>query len=95
MGVLIDMGHDTVEIEYSASVYYPARLTGHPDSWEPAEGGEIEIEEVRYESPGHVLIDGKWVRFPKVRVDVIGLCSDHDIERFQEEIANIEENDEP
>ena len=92
MGVLLDLGNDTVQVEYSASVYHPPRLTGHPDSWAPAEGGEIEIEEVRYESPGHVLIDGKWVRFQKVRVDVIGLCSDHDIERFQDEIANIKED---
>jgi hypothetical protein len=95
MGVLLDLGNDTVEVSYTASVYYPARLTGHPDSWAPAEGGEIEIEEVRYESPGHVLIDGKWVRFNRVRVDVIGLCTDHDIERFQEEIASIAEDDEP
>jgi len=33
------------------------------------------------------------VRFPKVRVDVIGLCSDHDIERFQDEIANLPAED--
>ena len=95
MGVLLDLGNDAVEVEYKASVYYPARLSGPPENCCPAEGGEIEIEEVRYESPGHVLIDGKWVRFAKVRVDVIGLCSFNDIERFQEEIANIEENDEP
>ena len=95
MGVLLDLGNDTVEVSYTASVYYPARISGPPENCCPAEGGEIEIEEVRYESPGHVLIDGQWVRFPKVRVDVIGLCSDNDLERFQDEIANIEENDEP
>lgn len=95
MGVLLDLGNDTVEVEFSASRYYPARLSGPPENCCPAEGGEIEIEEVRYESPGHVLIDGKWVRFNRVRVDVIGLCTDNDLERFQEEIANIEEDDEP
>lgn len=26
----------------SKSQYFPARLTGHPDTWVPAEGGEIE-----------------------------------------------------
>jgi len=34
------------EIEFSASAFVPARLHGHPDTWCPAEGGEIEVTDV-------------------------------------------------
>lgn len=95
MSVILELNHDSVEVEYSASVYHPAKLTGHPDSWCPAEGGEIEIEEVRYTTSGHVRVDGRWVRFDTVRIDVMPLLSDSEIERFQDEIANLKEDYEP
>lgn len=35
-----------LEIELTGSVeeYRPARLHGHPDTWSPAEGGDVEVE---------------------------------------------------
>jgi hypothetical protein len=95
MGVLLDLGNDTVQVEYSASVYYPARISGPPENCCPAEGGEVEILAVEYETKGKAFIDGKWQRVDRVIVDVMPLLPDSEIERFQEEIANIEEDDEP
>lgn len=95
MGVLLDLNGTEVEVDYTASVYIPQNLSGHPDNWCPAEGGEVEIEAVEYETKGKAFIDGKWQRVDRVIVDVMPLLPDSEIERFQEEIANIEENDEP
>ena len=89
MGVMLELNNDTVEVEFSGTPYTPARLTGHPDSWEPAEGGEIEIEAVEYETNGRALIEGNWVKLAKVVVDVSPLLSDAELERFQEEIAQL------
>jgi hypothetical protein len=41
---------DDVEIELevtgSVSAYVPAKRSGHPDTWSPSEGGDIEIETI-------------------------------------------------
>ena len=95
MGVLLDLNGTEVEVDYSASVYYPAYTSGAPENCYPEEGGEIEIEEVLYETKGKAFIDGKWQRVDRVIVDVMPLLPDNELERFQEEIASIEENDEP
>lgn len=47
----VDYEEIELEIEGVATPYVPARLSGHPDNWCPAEGGEVEIE--------HILLDGK------------------------------------
>lgn len=36
----------TIEVSGRCEPYVPARLNGHPDTWSPAEGGDVEIEEV-------------------------------------------------
>ncbi len=40
-------GHELPEVEItvkaSVSAYVPAKFSGHPDTWAPAEGGEVEI----------------------------------------------------
>lgn len=95
MGVLLDLGNDTVEVSYTASVYYPAYTSGAPENCYPEEGGEIEIEEVLYETKGKAFIDGFWLPVDRVIVDVMPLLPDNELERFQEEIASIEENDQP
>jgi len=47
----VDLEEIDLEIEGVATPYSPARLSGHPDTWCPAEGGEVEIE--------YVLLNGK------------------------------------
>jgi hypothetical protein len=34
------------EVEYNAEPFVPAKFSGHPDTWCPAEGGEVEITDV-------------------------------------------------
>lgn len=94
MAVILELGNDTVEVSYSATPFMQGYTSGPPEHCYPDEGGEIEIEAVRYRTKGKAFVGGKWI-LADVMVDVIGLCTDNDIERFQEEIASIEENDEP
>lgn len=89
------LNNDSVEVEYSASVYIPPNLSGHPDSWTPEEGGEIEIEAVEYETNGRVMIDGKWVAVKRVIVDVSPLLSDYQLEEICQTILNAPIDDEP
>jgi hypothetical protein len=93
MSITLDLNGSEVGVEYSATVYHPPRLTGDPDFWCPAEGGEVEIEEVTFETSGYALIDGKWIKLERVRVDVMPILPDSEIERFQEEIANLDPED--
>lgn len=46
-----DREHSFV-VDYRQSRSIPAKLTGNPDTWAPAEGGEIEIERVVMLGPG-------------------------------------------
>ena len=43
-----DLNADTVTVHFDGLGYIPARMYGHPDTWEPAEGGEIEITSIMY-----------------------------------------------
>lgn len=90
-----ELNNATVSVEYNASVYYPAQVSGPPESCFPAEGGEIEIESVEYESSGRVMIDGKWVAVNRVVVDVSPLLSDYQLEQIVEAIETCPINDEP
>lgn len=40
----LERGEDEIdiEVEYSVSAYYPAKISGPPEDCYPAEGGEIE-----------------------------------------------------
>lgn len=93
MSMSYPLNNDTVEVNFSGTPYIPARLTGHPDSWEPAEGGEIEIEEVEYRTKGKAFVDGKWIRCDVV-VDVSPLLDDGQFEDIQEKIENTNFNEE-
>ena len=75
-----DINGIKVSCEVYAEPYVPARLSGHPDSWTPAEGGEIDIEEVFVKIKGRALVDGQWVDCDKVEVDILPLLSDDAIE---------------
>ena len=45
-----DYGEIMLDIEVTHySPYTPSNLTGHPDSWTPEEGGEIEYEVIKAE----------------------------------------------
>ncbi len=39
----VERGEDVIELEIRGTVspYIPAKLSGHPDTWAPAEGGEV------------------------------------------------------
>lgn len=39
-----------------ATPYVPAKLTGHPDSWYPEEGGDFDIEEIEDAETGENLM---------------------------------------
>lgn len=71
-----DINGIPVWCEVYAEPYVPARLSGHPDSWTPAEGGEIDIEEVFVKLKGKALINGQWIQCDKVAVDILPLLSD-------------------
>jgi hypothetical protein len=86
------LNNDTVEVNFSGSPFIPARLTGHPDTWEPPEGGEIEIEEVEYRTKGKAFVDGKWIRC-EVVVDVSPLLDDGQFEDIQERISSTDFNE--
>lgn len=42
------LGELSVSVAYSFTPAIPARLSGHPDSWEPEEPAEIEIYSVLF-----------------------------------------------
>lgn len=42
----IELEIDIDDIDYTAEPYVEAVMTGHPDNWCPAEGGEIFIDHV-------------------------------------------------
>jgi hypothetical protein len=44
----VDRDDQEIELTIKASVspYVPAKFSGHPDTWAPAEGGEVEITDV-------------------------------------------------
>jgi hypothetical protein len=46
--IYIDRDGQELELDITGSVipYVPARLYGHPDTWCPEEGGEVEIETI-------------------------------------------------
>lgn len=90
-----ELNNATVLVDYNASVFYPAQLSGPPENCYPAEGGEIEIESVEYETSGRVMIDGKWVAVKRVVVDVSPLLSDYQLEQIVEAIENMPIDDEP
>lgn len=45
-----------VHVEYNAGYYTPAKLSGHPDSWAPAEGEDPEITSVK-DVDGNELVE--------------------------------------
>lgn len=45
-----------VSVEYNEGYFIPAKLSGHPDSWAPAEGEDPEITSVK-DVDGNELID--------------------------------------
>lgn len=91
--MLYTLNNDCVYVDYSGTPYIPANLSGHPDTWCPAEGGEIEIEEVEYRTKGKAFVDGKWIT-TDVRVDVQSLLSDDQLEDIQEQVARVESTEE-
>jgi hypothetical protein len=40
------------EIELEMEKYIPAKLTGHPDTWSPEEGGEVNVLSIKTVSHG-------------------------------------------
>jgi hypothetical protein len=44
-----ELGELEVEVEGVVNPYVPARLSGHPDTWCPEEGGDVEITSAKVE----------------------------------------------
>lgn len=86
MSMSYALNNDSVEVNFYGTPYTPARLSGHPDSWCAAEGGEIEIEEVEYKTKGKAFVDGKWIKCDVI-VDVSPLLSDSELEAIEEKIS--------
>lgn len=78
-----------VEVAYSMEPYTPAHLNGHPDSWEPAEGGEVDIGAVEYETCGRAYVDGGWVRCDRIVADVTNLMSADDLMTIEDKIFEL------
>lgn len=93
MSVILDLNGSEVEVDYSGTAYIPANLSGHPDTWAPAEGGEVEIKAVEFETKGRALIGNAWVNLDRVIVDVLPLLPADEIERMQEEISTLPQDE--
>lgn len=74
-----------VECFIYAEPYVPARMSGHPDSWTDAEGGDIEIERVDYETDGRAYVNGQWIKIANMVVDVLPILSDSDVESLYDQ----------
>ena len=61
----------TLEVE----PYTPAYTGGPPENCYPAEGGIGDIEQVTYTTDGLVKVDGQWIKFDDVMVDITDLLS--------------------
>lgn len=92
MSISYELNNDAVDVHFYGTPYIPARLSGHPDSWEPPEGGEIEIEEVEYQTKGKAFVDGKWIKC-NVKVDVSPLLSDDQLEDIELKISSTNFNE--
>ena len=75
MDARVQLNGEWVDVSYSAEPYTPARLRGHPDSWTPAEGGEVEIGAIEYETCGRALIDGRWVKCDRIVADITAILT--------------------
>jgi hypothetical protein len=62
-------------IEYSYDAGSPAKLSGHPDSWEPEDPGYIDIDRVLYKN------SGKEIDFQ---------LTEHEIEAMEDYIVELE-----
>jgi hypothetical protein len=89
MRAIVSLRGEEVEVFYTGEAYTPANFGGHPDNWTPAEGGEIEIAAVEYETCGRAWIDGKWVKCDRVVADVAALLSPDDLMSVEDKIFEI------
>jgi len=89
MRAIVNLRDESVEVFYTGETYVPANFRGHPDNWTPAEGGEIEIGSVEYETCGRAFIDGRWIKCDRVVADVTTLLSPDDLMSVEDKIFEI------
>ena len=75
MDARVRLNGELIEVSYAMEPYTPASFRGHPDSWTPAEGGEVDIGAVEYETCGRALIDGRWVKCDRIVADITAILT--------------------
>lgn len=89
MSHIIKLHDDEVEVTCFVDPYIPANMDGHPDTWTPAEGGEIELDEIWYRNMGLAKINGMWVQC-EVQVNVTSIVSPEDQMEIMDELERRE-----
>lgn len=75
MGARVRLNGELIEVSYAMEPYTPASFRGHPDSRTPAEGGEVEIGAIEYETCGRALINGQWVKCGRIVADITAILT--------------------
>ena len=75
MDARVQLNGELIEVSYAMETYTPASFRGHPDSWTPAEGGEVEIGAIEYETCGRAMIDGRWVKCDRIVADITDILT--------------------
>jgi hypothetical protein len=77
---------DGIQVECTLEVEpdTPAYTSGLPENCYPAEGGIGDIE-VTYTTDGLVKVDGQWIKFDDVMVDITDLLTHEQMESLTEQ----------
>jgi hypothetical protein len=78
LNVNYEVDYIHLAIDFTVSPYIPAKLTGHPDTWYEAEGGELEILSI-YPMWLTTIDDDIPVKLTKEMREVIGDYIDEEI----------------
>jgi hypothetical protein len=72
-----------VECTLEVEPHTPAYTSGPPENCYPAEGGIGYIEEVNYVTDGLVKVNGDWIKFDEVVVDITDLVTHEQIQLLE------------
>ena len=78
-----------VAVSYAMEPYTPASFRGHPDSWTPAEGGEVDIGAVEYETCGRAFINGQWVKCDRIVADITAILTPDQLMTIEDKLFEL------
>lgn len=89
MDARVQLNGEWVAVSYAMEPYTPASFRGHPDSWTPAEGGEVDIGAVEYETCGRALIDGRWVKCDRIVADITAILTPDQLMTIEDKLFEL------